>query len=119
MLTCQFEPSICKKENAPFRGKIELKPMAYEERLQIMEAQALAIAEAGEDEKLKTMALLKFAITFSRDYLEQYFVSSSIVRVEDGYAFDSLEKIKIDGPASTMIPEITNVLISGELSLGK
>lgn len=119
MYTCDFVPSICKGESPKFIGSIKLKPLSYEERLDIIEEQAIIQGEAGDDDGKKALALLKFARMFSREKLKDYFISSSLLRVEDGYAFDSLEKIKMDGPASSVIPEISTALISGELSLGK
>lgn len=122
MLTCDFEPSICKSTPeipAKFSGKIKLKPLAYEDRLELIEAQSLAQSDAKDDEQKKTMALLSFAKDFARNALPGFFVSSTLTRLEDGYLFDSLEKIKMDGPASSCIPEISAAIVSGDLSLGK
>lgn len=121
MLTCEFVPSICKPSGetpAKYSGSIRLKPLSYEERMEMIEAQVAAQAAADTDEK-KGMALLAFARHFSREKLAEYFVSSSITRLDDCYLFDSIEKIKYDGTVSSVIPEIANALISGELSLGK
>ena len=122
MLTCDFEPTICKStEESPakYAGKIKLKPLAYEDRLEIIEEQAIAQANAGDDDARKTLALVTFAKEFARDRLPGFFVSSNITRLEDGYVFDSLEKLKLDGPASGCIPEMSSAIISGGLSLGK
>jgi hypothetical protein len=122
-LTCNFQPSICKvsEENPEpkFTGEIKLKPLAYEDRLEMIEAQSVAHFESGDDDAKKSMAMLRFAKEFARDKLESFFVSSTLTRVSDGYLFDTLEKIKFDGPASTCIPEISAAIISGSLSLGK
>jgi len=134
MFTCDFEPTICKSNAAveatedteavaevvaKYSGKIKLKPLSYEDRLDLIEQQTIIQAEAGDDDQKKMMALLKFAKDFARHRLADFFVSSTLVRLEDGYAFDSLEKIKYDGPTSNCIPEVSTAIISGELSLGK
>jgi hypothetical protein len=122
-LTCNFQPSICKvsEENPEpkFSGEIKLKPLAYEDRLEMIESQSLAHFESSDDVEKKSMAMLRFAKEFARDKLESFFISSTLVRLSDGYAFDTLEKIKYDGPASTCIPEISAAIVSGSLSLGK
>lgn len=118
-VSCDFVPSICKGEDAKYSGKLVLKPLSYEDRLDLIEAQAQEITEAGEDDGKKAMALLRFAKNFSRNNLADHFVSSTITRIEDGKVFSTLEEIKIDGPVSGIIPEVCSALISGQLSLGK
>lgn len=113
---CNFVPSICKGDDAKFKGSISLKPMAYEERLEIIE---LSMMSAEEDESKKTMALMSFSKDFAKNKLKEFFVSSSLVRIDDNYLFDSLDKLKLDGPASSCIPEMSMAIISGQLSLGK
>lgn len=116
---CEFVPTICKaSEESPakYSGSITLKPISYDDRLDFMEAQTVAMSG---DESQKMIALLGLAKDFSRNHISKYFVSSSIVRLEDNYVFDSLEKIKMDGPVSACLPEISMALISGQLSLGK
>jgi len=133
MFTCDYEPSYCRaipsvvnedgtvtaEIPATFSGKVKLKTLSYEERLDIMEEQSVNAVEAGEDELKKVMAILRFSKEFAKNKLSELFVSSTLVRLEDGYVFDSLEKIKHDGKASTAIPEITAAIVSGSLSLGK
>lgn len=125
--TCDFVPAICKpstelvndvtfEKQAKYSGSITLKPISYDDRLDFMEAQTVAMSG---DESQRMVALLGLAKDFSRNHMGKYFVSSSIVRLEDNYVFDSLEKIKMDGPVSACLPEISMALISGGLSLGK
>lgn len=139
---CAFVPSICKptpavlgtkdepadlnnlsaaiftpEVPAKYIGKIMLKPMAYEERLDIIETSMMG-AEGG-DENTKNMSLISFSKEFARNKLKDFFVSSTLTRVEDNYLFDTLDKLKLDGPASSCIPEMSMAIISGQLSLGK
>jgi hypothetical protein len=91
---CDFVPSICKGEEPKFKGKICLKPMSYEERLDIIETSLMG-AEDGDENK-KNMSLISFSKEFARNKLKDFFVSSTLVRVEDNYLFDSLDKLKLD-----------------------
>lgn len=113
-----FTPGICEKtkdkdgeRDGAYKGTITLRVPSYDEKMEFPElSEIIALAKGQEDSKEARKIQLSFVRQIVRDHLPKFFVKSSVVRVADNFAFDTLQKMQYEHDFSSVFIELATEL---------
>lgn len=122
-----FVPSVCKGDNATFKGSIIIRvptffeKMEYQEKADLNFAAFEKLSQEGltQSEKLDIMKSISPSIRKLAEMSVKHYVKIDLERVSDGKKFSSFEDMSYEPDCGEIIMEVANGLLTQFASVGK
>lgn len=108
-----FTPSICKGEGAKYKGTVTIRPMSYDERLDIYEL--IGFDQEG-DKALQNKFYLKVLREIGKRS-HSFVKCCDLERLSDGYKFADWNEVYHDSDLTSLVTEVCSSIL-GKITAG-
>ena len=113
MKTVKFVPSVAKGEEKTFEGFIELKPLGFDERFEMLDVLGIDLDDEGkielpQDKKAQIRMMRKMV-----DFAKKQYLTVSLKKLSTGEEYTSFDDLSIDQDCNGILIEVATQVMNG------